>query len=304
MPSLITNKGDAHHNDFSSYNQTTNHIHLHPSAVTTEYDIWLKQTGSLLQTAAIHASLQPLLQLLALTVEPERIFLLAYSTTFNNAQRHYTEIIIITDAETFNEEAVQTFTNIAAFKMQHVNVTVHTIQQMEAGIAANNFYYKTSCREKFLVFSGSPYKLQPIQQEQLQTITSSAKGSFRQGIANTNNLFNTAKDCKEEAVISLIILRAVIEQLCRTVLYCFGEKDIFFSSLWQLMQQCIFYLPALQATLPEKKILDALDNVSVYHTNIFSGFDEATSISNLFDMVEAIISNTTQTFESRLLLLE
>lgn len=313
MPSLITNKEDAHHNDFSSYNETTNHIHLHPSAITTEYDTWLKQMGTLLQTAAIHTSLQPLLQLLAITLEPERIFLLSYTTASNNTEQHYTEIIIITDAKTVNEEAAQTFINIAAFKMQHVNITVHTVQQMEAGLAANNFYYITSCRERFLVFSGSPYKLQPISPEQLQAITTTTKESFQQGITNANELFNTTKACKkQEAVISLILLRSVIElillrsvieQLCRTVLYCFGEKDIFFTCLWELMQQCIFYTPALQAILPEKKILDALDNVSVYHTSIFSGFDEATSITNLFDMVEVIISNTTQAFEDKLMLL-
>ncbi|HEX5154772.1 MAG TPA: hypothetical protein VFW07_25170 [Parafilimonas sp.] len=304
MPSLITNKGDAHHNDFSNHSHTINHIHLHPSAITTEYDTWLKQTGSLLQTAAIHTSLQPLLQLLVLTVEPKRIFLLPYTIAFNNKQQHYTEIIVVVDTQTMNEDAAQSFINIAAFKMQQVHITVHTVEQMGAGLATGSLYYTTSCRERFLVFSGSPYKLPPVPQEQLQLLAASVKESFQQGIANTTSLLKTAQACKkQEAVISLILLRSVIEQLCRTVLYCFGEKDIFFSSLLQLMQQSIFYLPALQATLPEKKILDALDNVSVYHTNIFAGFYEATSITNLFNMVEAIITNTTQAFESKLLLL-
>lgn len=302
QPSLITQGGVSHDNDFSTH--TINHIHLHPSAIATEYDTWLKQTGSLLQTAAVHASLQPLLQLLALTVEPKRIFLLPYTTTFNNIQQHYTEIIIITEAQTINEEAAQTFTNIAAFKMQHAHITVHTVQQMEAGLAAGSLYYTIACRERFLVFSGSPYKLQPIPQEQLLPLATSVRESFQQGIVNINELFKTAKSCKkQEAITSLIILRSVIEQLCRTVLYSFGEKDIFFTSLWQLMQPCIFYLPALENTLPEKKILDALDNVSVYHTGIFSGFDEATSIASLFDMAEAMIANTTQAFESKLMLL-
>lgn len=302
MQHIEYNNGDTHDNDFSTH--TVNHIHLHPSAITTEYDTWLKQTGSLLQTAAIHTSLQPLLQLLALTLEPERIFLLPYSTSFNNTQQHYTEIIIITDTQTINEEAAQTFTNIVAFKMHQVHIAIHTVQQMEAGLAAGNLYYTIACRERFLVFSGSPYKLPPVSQEQLQTLTTSAKESFQQGIANISELFKTAKSCKkQEAVIGLIILHSVIEQLCRAVLYSFGEKDIFFTSLWQLMQSCIFYLPALEATLPETKILDALDNVSVYHTSIFSGFDEATSITNLFDMAETIITNTTQAFESKLMLL-
>lgn len=299
--SLITQGGVSHDNDFSTH--TVNHIHLHPSAITTEYDTWLKQTGSLLQTSAVHASLQPLLQLLALTLEPERIFLLPYTTAFNNTEHHYAEIIVAVDTQTINEKAAQIFTNIAAFKMQQVHIAVHTAEQMEAGLAAGNLYYTIACRERFLVFSGSPYKLQPVLQEQLQALATSAKESFQQGIANINELFKTAKACKKEAVMSLIILRSVIEQLCRTVLYSFGEKDISFTSLWQLMQPCIFYLPALAATLPEKKILDALDNVSAYHSNIFSGFDEATSITNLFDMVEAIITNTTQAFESKLMLL-
>ncbi|MGN6351738.1 MAG: hypothetical protein ACTHLB_00025 [Parafilimonas sp.] len=299
--SLITQGGVSHDNDFSTH--TVNHIHLHPSAITTEYDTWLKQTGSLLQTSAVHASLQPLLQLLALTLEPERIFLLPYTTAFNNTEHHYAEIIVAVDTQTINDKAAQVFTNIAAFKMQQVHIAVHTAEQMEAGLAAGNLYYTIACREKLLVFSGSPYKLQPIQQEQLQALATSAKESFQQGIANINELFKTAKACKKEAVMSLIFLRSVIEQLCRTVLYSFGEKDIFFTSLWQLMQQCIFYLPALQATPPEQKILDALDNVSVYHTGIFSGFDETTSITSLFDMVEAIITNTTQAFESKLMLL-
>lgn len=300
--SLITQGGVSHDNDFSTH--TVNHIHLHPSAITTEYDIWLKQTGSLLQTAAVHASLQPLLQLLALTLEPERIFVLPYTTSFNNTQMHYTEIIIVVDTQAINEEAAQIFTNIAAFKMQQMHISVHTAEQMEASLAAGNLYYTIACRERFLVFSGNPYKLQPIPQEQLQSLAASARESFQQGIANVNELFKTAKSCKkQEAVTTLILLRAVIEQLYRTLLYCFGEKDIFFTNLWQLMQPCIFYLPALEATLPEKKILDALDNVSVYHTGIFSGFDEATSITNLFEMAETIITNTTQAFESKLMLL-
>ncbi len=302
QPSLITQGGVSHDNDFSTH--TVYHFHLHPSAITTEYDTWLKQTGSLLQTAAVHASLQPLLQLLALTLEPERIFVLPYTTALNNTEQHYTEIIIVVDTQTINEEAAQIFTNIAAFKMQQVHVAVHTAAQMEAGLAASNLYYTIACRERLLVFSGSPYKLQPVPQEQLQALAASVKESFQQGITNVNELFKTAKACKkQEAVTGLILLRSVIEQLCRTVLYSFGEKDIFFTNLWQLMQPCIFYLPALDATLPEKKILEALDNVSVYYTGIFSSFDEAMSITNLFDMVETIITNTTQAFESKLMLL-
>ncbi|MGN6212711.1 hypothetical protein [Parafilimonas sp.] len=303
MQHIQNNGGAAYDNDLSSHSNTVNHIHLHPSAITTEYDTWLKQTGSLLQTAAIHASLQPLLQLLVLALGPERIFVLPYTTTLNNTKQHYTEIIIITDTESINEEAAQTFTNIAAFKMQQVHIVVHTVEQMEAGLAASNLYYTIACRERFLVFSGSPYKLQPVLQEQ-QALAASARESFQQSIANINELFKTARAAKkQEAVTGLIILRSVMEQLCRTVLYSFGEKDIFFTSLWQLMQPCIFYLPALEVTLPEKKILDALDNVSVYHANIFSGFDEATSITTLFDVAEAIIINTTEAFESKLMLL-
>ncbi|MDF2478965.1 MAG: hypothetical protein K0S24_4448 [Sphingobacterium sp.] len=211
-----------------SQNQTTttNHIHLHPGERSGEFERWMREIGGLLQIDREYLALKPLLDLIVAVVEPNRIFLIPHPAIEKYQVKPYVEIILILDGREYdvdrNEPIVKSILELACIKQSTVVFNIHSGDQWEAEMEDGYFYNVAHCRSKFLVFSGSPYRLAEPKADSLKSFQDNFSSKFNNQIRITEHFLERCKTllCEGDIVpdLAYTLFSSCLKQIYRTVI--------------------------------------------------------------------------------------
>jgi len=287
--------------------QTTNHIYLHPDSSHNEFDDWMRQIGSLLTIASEHANLKPLLELLVAAIEPERIFLLPHPSITQYGIKRGTEImLVVDDGKIPSRHVFDGFLQLACFRQQPNMLSVHSASVFEQGLQTGHPYYCTHFREKYLVFSGCPYRLPQVTIDNLAEIKTTMERRFDKEITEVVACFETTKttvNAKQHLSLSVIMLHQSISKLYKVIANTFGNHiPTEIRRLRELENFAARFLPQIFAAFPDKGQLDRLDAISGLHHFVYSEAD-ALLAADLVASTDCLMSVTKEAFRQKYIML-
>ncbi|SEL30860.1 hypothetical protein [Parapedobacter koreensis] len=250
-------------NNTNNNSKTTNHIYLGSYTNQGEYDSWMRQIGSLLHVSAQHASLKPILDLIMAAIEPDRIFLLDNPAIPEYQVFGCTEIILAIDMDKApSKKMLDGILKFCCTRMQDVVLSFHPSQQVEDGLAGGHPYYSTHCREEFLVFSGSCYRLPKTPETVLPDLKAEIMESYKESMARASAFLENAKAIskKQSHNPALVMLHQCFKQLFTAITHSLGKDCPTSDNLIKLKRKAERYLPQLQPYVDEN-VLAHIDGV-------------------------------------------
>lgn len=172
---MVTIKNDGHHskaydNDLST--RTTNHIYLHPGHHSGEFENWMREIGGLLKINWEYSQLKPLLDMVIALLEPSRLFLIPHPSIEGFDINPTIEIILVLNLrqDSNHEKLVEKVLNVACMKKSSVVINLFFNDEWDCEIEDEHMFHTSHCRSKFLIFSGSPYRVQEPNQDGLKRV--------------------------------------------------------------------------------------------------------------------------------------
>lgn len=259
---MVTIKNDGHHskaydNDLST--RTTNHIYLHPGHHSGEFENWMRKIGGLLQINREYSQLKPLLDMIIALLEPSRLFLIPHPSIEGFDINPTIEIILVLNLrqDSNHEKLVQRILNVACMKISSVVINIFFDDEWNSETEYGHSYYTAHCRSKFLIFSGSPYRIQELDQADIKRVQEIITNRFQDQIvkskamlAQIEGLYNDQTSSDLLYAISL----ACIKQFYRMVSIPFLlDLPVLNRSYTELRKMATRIIPLAQS-LPEKNI--------------------------------------------------
>ncbi len=272
-------------------NNTVNHIYLHTGPNQSEFDGWMRQVGSLLHIAAEHTSIKPVLDLLIAAIEPERIFLHSYPGIAEYNIKGGIELILIIDEINYPLNASFSFVKLSCFKTNNMIVSVHSSCKMEAGLKEGHPYYSTHCREEYLVFSGSRYRLTEATVNSTTELEAEVSNAFHAGINKASELWESANDLEKKAShnCAALMLHQCAEHVYRTILWSVARRVPKTHTLEKLERKAAYYMPQILDVIAEKSSLELLDMVYESQTLPHFKIEDVCDISILSTTVKNLL---------------
>ncbi|WP_134088823.1 hypothetical protein [Olivibacter sp. XZL3] len=304
---MATIKNDGHHseaynNDLST--RTTNHIHLHPGHHTGEFENWMRKIGGLLQTGSEAANLKPLLDLIVALVEPERIFLYTFPEIVENQIKSYTEILLLVDTRRKNQvDELKGFIKLACYKHHDVMITLRTGSDDTHPTTDDITGYEVlHCREEFLIFSNSPYRLSTYTKEQVHESYNNVLDLFDVHYEKAIKGFETAKLlwAQNQIYQAYVFLICVMEQVYNAIAYAFDPLYTYYvgTPLSSLQAKASTYLPQLFYRHNTDKFVKL--SAYLYDRERFVEDHLVNSFKDGFQIVEEFLPLVKRCFESKL----
>lgn len=297
----IHSSGDITHNTTHN-SETTNHIYLDPHINQGEYDNWMRQIGSLLQISAQYASLKPILELIIASIEPNRIFLLDSPPIPEHGVAGCTEIILAIDMDsTPSKKVLDGFLRLCCTRMQDVILSFHSSQQVEVGLENGHPYYSTHCKEEFLVFSASPYRLPKTPEAILPNLKAEILESYEKNTAKASTFLDNAKQNKKKQTHNLValMLHQCLEQLYMSTIHAFGGDCPKSHNLVKLKTKASKYLPQIRHYI-DASTLEFLTTAHQSLTAHRFDVDEILDISTLLDEADVLLKTVRTIFNKRI----
>ncbi len=230
MDDIHGSVGTIYHGSVNkSQNQriTTNHIYLHPGERSGEFERWMREMGGLLQLDREYSTLKPLLDLIVAVLEPNRIFLIPHPAIEKYQVKPYVEIILILDGWEYdldrNEPIVKGILELVCMKQRTVVFNIHSGDEWEAEMKDGYFYNVAHCRSKFLVFSGSPYRLEEPEADSLKNFQDNFSSKFNNQVEITEHFLKKCKAllCEGDVVSDLVftLFLSCLKQIYRMVIW-------------------------------------------------------------------------------------
>ncbi|WP_418359360.1 hypothetical protein [Sphingobacterium detergens] len=205
---------------------TTNYIYLHPGERSGEFERWKREIGGLLQIDQEYSALKPLLDLIVAVLEPNRIFLIPHPAIEKYQVKPYVEIILVLDGWKDDidrkEPMVRSILELVCLKQRTVVFNMFSEEEWETGVEDENYYSMAHCRPKFLVFSGSPYRLTEPEAESLKNFQDNFSSKFNNQIRITEHFLEKCKTllCEGDIVpdLAYTLFSSCLKQIYRTVI--------------------------------------------------------------------------------------
>jgi|GEM_PF-2111628 len=299
------NNGNIGHlNHDSSVQNTThtvNHIYLHPESTSLEYNDWMRKIGSLLHIGLEYAIIKPVLELLVAAIEPERMFVLGNPAIEEHQIKAGIEIILIVDERKNSCSSVRAFVELACIKAVNVTVSVHRASKMEAGLKDGHTYYSTHCKEDYLVFSASRYRLNETPQHRIKEIYKQVEKTFYEGLLKAEDLRNLAVELENDNQHhhAAVMLHQAAEQVYRSILWTMGRESPATHRLKKLQQKAAVFVPQICQAGPGKADLESLDLAYTSLVGPCFGMTEGCVISNLNIKVKQLIQVAMAAFNNQ-----
>jgi len=241
---------------------TTNHIYLHPGERSGEFERWMREIGGLLQIDREYSALKPLLDLIVAVLEPDRIFLIPHPAIEKYQVKPYVEIILILDGWEYdldrNEPIVKSILELACMKQSTVVFNIHSGDQWEAEMEDGYLYNVVHCRSKFLVFSGSPYRLEEPEADSLKDFQDNFSSKFNNQVEITEHFLKKCKAllCEVNVVPDLVftLFLSCLKQIYRMVIGALSfDIPSLNRSCKELEEMAVRVLPQLRGQLSKNK---------------------------------------------------
>lgn len=263
----------THDSSVQNTSETTNHIYLHPKSAPLEYEEWMRKVGSLLQVGMEYTSIKPVLDLLVAAIEPERVFIVSNPPIEEHQIAACIEIILIVDDDKIFRCSLNSFIQLACLKMHHATISVHSSREMERGLREGHIYYSTHCKEDFLVFSGSPYRLNQTAQDKLDEIYRDVEESFNEGMQKAEEFWKLACELENNAQHNhaALMLHQGVEQVYRSILWAVGRESPSTHRLKKLRRRAAVFVPQITQAGLNKYDLEHLD--MAYTSLVYHCFD-------------------------------
>lgn len=307
-PNLHMNSGGvAHDNDFSTHNNShaTNHIYLHPGPNHGEFDNWMRQIGSLLQVAPAYTALKPALELITATFAPQRLFLISHAALPELDVDAYIEILVVMDENrSTSKQLMKSFLKMACFRQKEVIINFDTSFNIEKGINSGHPHYCAFCKEEFLVFSGSPYRLPMPSVETMDELTAELPEKFNQLILQSDRFLVEAQRLIENqsANLAALMLHQCLEYMYKNILFIYGRDFYKTHRLSKLQPKVGKFFPQLRGQIDETTIylLDSThDAITAPHYDV----GEIWNAQGVFKDVECTLKSMKSVFQTRMRLL-
>lgn len=307
-PNLHMNSGGvARDNDFSTHtnSQTTNHIYLHPGLNQREFDNWMRQIGSLLQVAPAYTALKPTLELIIATFAPKRLFLISHAALPEFDVDAYIEILVVMEGNrSTSKQLMKNFLKMACFQQRNVFVNFETAFSLERGISKGHPHYCAFCKEEFLVFSGSPYRLPMPSVETMDELKAELPERFNQLILQSEGFLVEAQRLIENqsANLAALMLHQCLEYLYKNILFIYDQDFYKSHRLGKLQPKVGKFFPQLCTQIDETTIY-LLDSTHDSITAPFYDVGEIWNAQGVFKNVECTLKSMRSVFEMRMRLL-
>lgn len=219
--------GHANDNDFSTNNSTNtvNHIYLLPDANQNEFNKWMREIGSLLHIASANASLKPILDLLLLVIEPERIFLINREAIEGyDTQSNMEIILVIPEACNYTFDEFEPFLKVISMKHQNIVLSLHWAENLEEELKNGHAFYSTCCTEQNLVFSNSKTKLTSTAPDILSELYTKINEQLNAGMERATSFLTSAQERIEARHYKMagMLLHQVAEQIYKAISLLLG----------------------------------------------------------------------------------
>ncbi len=262
----IENNGPVTNNENQ---KTTNHIYLHPGERSGEFERWMREIGGLLQIDREYSSLKPLLDLIVAVLEPRRMFLIPHPAIEKYDVKACVEIILVLDGWEHDlhrkEPMVRSVLELACLKQRTVVFNMFLEEEWETEVEDEHFYNMAHCQPKFLVFSGSPYRLAGADDLSVQNSQKSFSWKFDNRIKDTEQMLRKCKALlSEEEIIpdlAYALISSCLKQIYLLVIGAFLlDVPALSKSCRELEEMAARVLPQLRGQI--KKDIDAYINWS------------------------------------------
>lgn len=307
-PNLHMNSGGvARDNDFSTHtnSQTTNHIYLHPGPNQEEFDNWMRRIGSLLYVASEYNVIKPTLALLTAMFEPQRLFVINHVALPEFGIEGYIEILVVLDENQFtSKQMMNNFLKMACFQQRNVFVNFETAFSLESGISKGHPHYCAFCKEEFLVFSGSPYRLPVPSVETMDELKAELPERFNQLILQSEGFLVEAQRLIENqsANLAALMLHQCLEYLYKNILFIYDQDFYKSHRLGKFQPKVGKFFPQLCTQIDETTIY-LLDSTHDSLTAPFYDVGEIWNAQGVFKDVECTLKSMKSIFEMRMRLL-
>jgi hypothetical protein len=294
----------ADHSRRTSNNNTNNYIYLHPGPNQDEFDSWMRKIGSLLQISSSQATLKPFLDLIIATMEPERIFIRNYALAEKSDIDGCTEIMVVTDVE-YSTEAIYLFLKLAFISRNNIVLSFHNSNDVNDGLVNGHPYYSFHCKEDYLVFSGSPYRLPQTSVQQLSELSAKANEVFKADLDKSASFVEVARihHKNNQFNIAALMLHQACEQHYKSIVLAFGGNTKDTHSLFELEKIALLYIPQIFRVFSneDKVYLQLLDSAYSSQTDSSFKVNEEYAVI-LFQKVETLLKLSKEAFEAKLLI--
>jgi hypothetical protein len=245
-----------HHNENQS---TTNHIYLHPGHHSGEFENWMRKIGGLLQIDKEYSQLKPLLDMIIALLEPSRLFLIPHPSIERFDIKTTIEILLVLNhrQDSNHEKLVERILNVACMKISSVVLNIFSEDEWDSETEDEHFYYSAHCRSKFLVFSGSPYRIQELDQPDIKRVQEVITNRFQDQVIKSKAMLAQIEGLYNEQISSDLlygIASACIKQFYRMVAMPFLlDLPVLNRSHKKLRKMATRITPQAES-LPEKNI--------------------------------------------------
>lgn len=300
----MTSGGHANDNDFSTSNNTNtvNHINITPETNPSEFSKWTRQTGSLLHIASEYTGLKPVLDLIVAAIEPERIFLLSHPAMEEFEIKSCKEILLVVDEEKIQSKAaLKGLIRLACMRQQDVILSFHSSNEMESGLNNGHAYYSSHCKEEFLVFSGSRYRLSQTSEEVMVELSNEITETFDLEIKQAFLFLDAARQNADNKVynISALMLHQCLEKLYMAIIGIFGSYLPKTHNLFKLKTMAAKYYPQISEIIDES-VLESLSMAHESATARYFDISEILDVVSLLDDVENVLKVSVAIFEQKI----
>lgn len=300
--------GNYHENQVSNIenrneNQViTNNIYLHPGHRSGGFEDWMQKINGFLQNGAETAHLKPLLDLLIVVTEPERMFLYTLPAIDSHQLKSCHEIRLVFRDERIEEvSALEGFIKLASFKHQNVMITLQPNTEFEEDAQDWTNENVLCFREEFLVFSNSPYRIKAYAEKQIKDTYDNVLRVFNKNYEDAVSAFQFSKtllESKNFYQAYWLVVRA-IEQTYNAIIYPFEYSFHVGLKLSDLKKKAAKHLPQLfhfdyELIEIEELSLQLVDREKFMPDSVFGAFD------NIMGIAEEFISAVKPCFESKL----
>lgn len=286
--------------DNSNTQQTTNHIYLSAGANTLEFNEWKQKIGSLLHIGIEYSGIKPLLDLIIAVIEPQRIFMLSHPPIEEYNIKASIEIILAIDRLN-NHGSVKSFLKVACMQSSDVTISIHPSRTLESALESGHLYYSSHCKEQYLVFSGSRYRLYETPSDTIKEFGKDSHREFYEGINNAEKFWNLANDLNNNKQYNpaALMLHQSVEQVYRSILWAIKRESTSSHLLRNIERKAAVCMPQISQTIPNKSNLEHLD--MAYDSQIYPHFDieELCEIPDLCLEVKQLIQVSIAAFQNK-----
>jgi HEPN domain-containing protein len=286
--------------DNSNTQQTTNHIYLSTGANTIEFNEWKQKIGSLLHIGIEYAGIKPLLDLIIAVIEPQRIFIISNPPIEEYNIKSSIEVILAVDKSN-NHDSIKSFLKVACIQSNDITISIHPSRTLESALKSGHLYYSSHCKEEYLVFSGSRYRLYETPTHLIQEFGKDSHREFYEGISNAEEFWNLANDLNNNKQYNLaaLMLHQSVEQAYRSILWAIKRESTSSHLIKNIERKAAICIPQISQTIPNKANLEYLD--MAYDSQVYPHFDieQLCDVPNLCLDVKQLIQVSISAFQNK-----